>query len=110
MKQLLNIEKRKIELFKEANFYSEEVRRIVNENYGYDELYKGGLSIRTPMNSNYQVEALKALREGLEEYDRRHGWRGPLTNIKKKDWQKYIKNKNKMVHHNYLKLLCFPIY
>jgi len=58
--------------------------------YGYDDLYKGGLSVRTPLNSSYQVEALKALREGLEEYDKRHGWRGPVTNIKKLDWQNDI--------------------
>ncbi len=82
--------KRKIELLEEANFYSEEVRRIVSEIYGYDSLYKGGLSIRTPLNSNYQIEALKALREGLEEYDRRHGWRGPVTNLDIVDWEKSI--------------------
>jgi len=83
--------KRKIKIFEEANFYSEEVRRIVSNTYGYDSLYKGGLSIRTPLKSNYQIEALKALREGLEEYDRRHGWRGPVTNIKQVNWQKFIK-------------------
>ncbi len=89
-KKKIKIKKRKIKLLEEANFYTEEVRRIVNDNYGYDDLYKGGLSIKTPLNSYYQIEALKALREGLEEYDRRHGWRGPITNLKKEDWQKYI--------------------
>ena len=87
----IKTKKRKIELLEEANFYSEEVRRIVNDTYGYDELYKGGLSIRTPLNSKYQIEALKALREGLEEYDKRHGWRGPITNLDKAEWQNNIK-------------------
>jgi len=82
--------KRKIELLEEANFYSEEVRRIVSDIYGYDDLYKGGLSIRTPLNSDYQIEAVKALREGLEEYDKRHGWRGPITNLDAIDWQNNI--------------------
>ena len=82
--------KRKIKLLEEANFYSEEVRRIISDNYGYDNLYKGGLSVRTPLNSNYQIEAIKALRKGLEEYDRRHGWRGPIANIKKPNWQNDI--------------------
>ena len=86
----IKTKKRKIKLLEEANFYSEEVRRIVNDNYGYDDLYKGGLSIRTPLNSNYQIEAVNTLREGLQEYDRRHGWRGPVTNLSKKDWQNYI--------------------
>ena len=89
-KKEIKTKKRKIKLLEEANFYSEEVRRIVSDTYGYDDLYKGGLSIRTPLNSYYQIEALKALREGLEEYDRRHGWRGPITNIKTIDWQKNI--------------------
>ena len=89
-KKEIKTKKRKIKLLEDANFYSEEVRRIISDTYGYDDLYKGGLSIRTPLNSQYQIEALKALREGLEQYDRRHGWRGPITNIKTIDWQKNI--------------------
>jgi len=88
----IKTKKRKIKLLEEANFYSEEVRRIVSDTYGYDDLYKGGLSIRTPLNSNYQIKALEALRDGLEKYDRRHGWRGPITNLNLADWQKNIKN------------------
>ncbi len=87
----IKTKKRKIKLLEEANYYTEEVRRVISNNYGYDSLYKGGLSIRTPLNSSYQIEALKALREGLEEYDRRHGWRGPLTNISKVNWNEDVK-------------------
>ncbi len=86
IKKKIKLKKRKIKLLEEANFYSEEVRRKVSDNYGYDDLYKGGLSIRTPMNSNYQIEALKSLRKGLEDYDKRHGWRGVLNNIESKNW------------------------
>jgi len=89
-KKKIKTKKRKIELLEEANFYSEEVRRIVSDSYGYDDLYKGGLSIRTPLNSVYQIAALKSLREGLQEYDKRHGWRGPVTNINKADWKNHI--------------------
>ena len=91
IKKEIKLKKRKIKLLEEANFYSEEVRRIISDKYGYDQLYKGGLSIRTPLNSFFQIEALKALRKGLETYDRRHGWRGPLINIKKKDWVNDVK-------------------
>merc|ERR1712096_581939 len=89
-KKEIKTKKRKIKLLEEANYYSEEVRRIVSNIYGYDSLYKGGLSIRTPLNSNYQIEALKALREGLEEYDKRHGWRGPITNLDTLEWRNNI--------------------
>ena len=86
----IRIKKRKIELLEEANFYTEEVRRIISDTYGYDNLYKGGLSIRTPMNSEYQKETVYALRKGLESYDKRHGWRGPITNIVSKNWKNQI--------------------
>ena len=43
-KKEIKTKKRKIKLLEEANFYSEEVRRIVTNTYGYDELYKGGRS------------------------------------------------------------------
>ncbi|MDC6465722.1 penicillin-binding protein 1A [Pelagibacteraceae bacterium] len=87
----IKTKKRNIKLLEEANFYSEEVRRSISDTYGYDDLYKGGLSIRTPLNSNYQIAALNALRKGLEDFDRRHGWRGPLKNIKGKKWKENIK-------------------
>jgi penicillin-binding protein 1A len=84
----LKLKKRKIEIVNEANSYTEEVRRSVNENYGFEKLYSQGLSIRTPLNINYQIQAIKSLRKGIEEYDRRHGWRGPITNkLKNKNWE-----------------------
>ncbi|MDA8822695.1 penicillin-binding protein 1A [Candidatus Pelagibacter bacterium] len=87
----LNLKKRKIEIINEANSYTEEVRRSVNENYGFEKLYSQGLSIRTPLNINYQIQAINSLRQGIEEYDRRHGWRGPITNIiNDKNWKKKL--------------------
>ncbi len=43
--------------------------------------YEGGLSIRSTLDSNLQLIAQTALRAGLESYDRRHGWRGPIGTI-----------------------------
>ena len=90
-KSKINLKKRKIEIVNEANSYTEEVRRSVNQNYGFEKLYSQGLSIRTPLNINYQIQAIKSLRKGIEEYDRRHGWRGVITNkIKNKNWKKKL--------------------
>ena len=87
----LNLKKRKIEIVNEANYYTEEVRRTVNENYGFEKLYSQGLSIRTPLNIDYQIQSIKSLRKGIENYDRRHGWRGPITNSKiDKNWKKKL--------------------
>ena len=89
----IKLKKRKISLLKEAQSYSEEVRRIVNTEYGFKKLYSEGLSIFTPLNGRYQKAALKSLRYGIEQYDKRHGWRGPITNaIENKDWENKIKN------------------
>ncbi len=45
-------------------------------------LNEGGLSIRSTLDSNLQLIAQTALRAGLESYDRRHGWRGPIHTMK----------------------------
>ena len=87
----LNLKKRKIEIVNEANSYTEEVRRSVKENYGFEKLYSQGLSIKTPLNIDYQIQAIKSLRKGIEDYDRRHGWRGPITNkLKNGNWKNKI--------------------
>ncbi len=89
-KSIIKLKKRKIEIVNEANSYTEEVRRTVKNIYGYEKLYSQGLSISTPLNINYQIQALKSLRKGIEEFDRRKGWRGPITNKNKKNWKKKI--------------------
>ncbi len=64
-----------------AKDFAEEVRKFLYLKYGYEKLYENGLSVRSTVNTFYQDKAYKALKWGLEEYDRRHGWRGPIKNI-----------------------------
>jgi len=64
-----------------ADYFAEEVRRELAERYGDEALYKGGLSARTTIDPSLQIVAEKALRDGLISYDRRHGWRGPVTTL-----------------------------
>jgi len=88
------LKKRKIKLLQEANYYTEEIRRNIKDNYGYDKLYAEGFYIKSALDVNYQLYALSALRAGIESYDRRHGWRGPILNIKtEKSWEKKLKEK-----------------
>ena len=89
----IKLKRRKIEILNEANSYTEEVRRSIKEKYGFKKLYSEGLSIRTPLDINYQIQAINSLRKGIESYDRRHGWRGVLTNkIKDPNWKKQVDN------------------
>lgn len=70
-----------------AEFFAEEVRRELLAAYGEDTLYGGGLSVRSTLDPEMQRMAKKALVDGLVAYDRRHGWRGPVTRIDiSSDW------------------------
>lgn len=61
-----------------ASHFVEEVRRQIQSQYGEDALYNGGLSIRSTIDTRLQLAAARALRAGLESYDRRRSWRGPI--------------------------------
>lgn len=70
-----------------AEWFVEQVRRELFDIYGETALYDGGLSVRTTMQSNLQMIGEKALRAGLRRYDRRHGWRGPISTMELgEDW------------------------
>lgn len=63
----------------EAPYFAEEVRRELQDRYGEDALYKGGLAVRTSADPRLQAIAQTALRDGLIAFDRRRGWRGPVA-------------------------------
>ncbi len=91
----IKIKRRKIEIVNEANSYTEEVRRLIKEKYGFEKLYTQGLSIKSPLDINYQIKAIESLRDGIEAYDKRRGWRGPITNrILNSNWKNKIENLN----------------
>lgn len=62
-----------------ADYFVEEVRRELLADYGRDGLYRGGLTVRTTLDPQLQGFADRALHFGLSEYDRRHGYRGPIA-------------------------------
>ncbi len=57
--------------YNEAPFALEQVRLYVEEKYGKERLYKGGLKIYTTINSRLQRAAQKAVLTGLEEFESR---------------------------------------
>ena len=79
-----------------ADYFTEEVRRKLLRIYGEKALYEGGLSVRTTLEPEMQGYAEQRLREGLVAYDRRHGWRGPVTRISVDgDWVTRLKAQKK---------------
>jgi len=65
----------------DADYFVEEVRRLLYAKYGEKGLYDGGLQVRSTLDTRLQNAAVNALRAGLVRYDRRHGWRGAVSNI-----------------------------
>ncbi len=63
------------------DYFTDEIRRQMIRRFGEEEMMNGGLSIRATADPELQAEAARALRAGLERYDRGRGvWRG--TGIK----------------------------
>ncbi len=74
-----------------APYFTEEVRRELIQRYGEKGLYTAGLTVRTSLDPALQHDADVALRDALIAYDRRHGYRGPVTHIDvKDDWQAHL--------------------
>ncbi len=92
IKQKIKLNKRKKVYLEDTRYYVEDIRKDVVDQFGFDRVYKQGLNIKTPLNLELQNIATTSLRNGLENYDRRKGWRGPLGNIKNfNNWEKEVK-------------------
>jgi penicillin-binding protein 1A len=61
-----------------APYVTEMVRAEMIRRYGLD-AYTAGYNVVTTIDSRLQASATKSLRAALLEYDRRHGYRGPVA-------------------------------
>lgn len=59
-----------------GDYVAEMVRQLMVDRYG-EEAYTRGFRVYTTVRDGQQKAAVEALRRGLMEYDRRHGYRGP---------------------------------
>ncbi|MBN2320011.1 MAG: PBP1A family penicillin-binding protein [Acidobacteria bacterium] len=64
-----------------APHFLENVRQYLASRYSTDEIWRRGLQVYTTLNAEMQEAAYTALINGLEKYDRKTGWRGPIVNI-----------------------------
>ena len=88
-KEEIILKKNKKIYLEDAQYFIEDVRKSVIETLSYDKVYKQGFNINTPIDLNLQTIATKSLRDGLIAYDKRKGWRGPLTNkVYNSEWKK----------------------
>lgn len=64
----------------DAPYVAEMVRNEMQAKYG-DKVYTAGYRVYTTIDSRLEGAATVALRTGLLQYDRKHGWRGATASI-----------------------------
>src|SRR6266571_4328032 len=79
-----------------AEFVAEMVRQMLFERYPED-VYTRGFRVYTTIVRSDQEAAYEALRSGLLEYDRRHGYRGPeafidVKNVEEEDYEEALQD------------------
>lgn len=76
-----------------ASWFAEHVRRYLEKQFGVARLYRGGLKVYTTLDLKLQRSADSAVISGVEQMDKRLGYRGPVGRVKlekgeKPDWEK----------------------
>ena len=64
-----------------APYFTEDIRRYLENKYGSDQVHQGGLRVYTSLDMDLQRAANQAVLDGLAAYERRHGWKGHLENV-----------------------------
>lgn len=64
-----------------APWFIEAVRRELERRFGTEQVHEAGLRVYTTLDLDLQQTANKAVLDGLDTYERRHGWRGRLLNV-----------------------------
>ncbi len=62
-------------------YFVEHIRKTATARYGDRDLFKGGLKFYSTLDSRMQAAAENALRRGLENLERRLGFRGPIGSV-----------------------------
>ncbi len=57
-------------------YFNEQVRRYLEERFGEEQLYTGGLQVETSINLKMQEAARQAVQHNLRDHDKRQGYRG----------------------------------
>jgi penicillin-binding protein 1A len=72
-----------------APYYTEEIRKYLEEKYGYSGIYENGLQVYSNLDMNMQQIADRALSRGTRKLDKKHGWREIQIRLKPEEIQTY---------------------
>ncbi len=86
-------------------YFAEHVRRYLYNKYGSGRLYREGLKVYTTLDTSWQKQAQRTIMAGIENDDRRIGYRGALgwIDVKKTapDWEELNPPKKGMTDAEY---------
>jgi len=74
----------------QAYYFTEQVRRYLEESYGKEALETEGLTVYTSMSVNMQQAAQTAVRDNLHDHDKRNGFRGPERVLNAADGETFL--------------------
>ena len=92
----------------QSPYYLETVRRLLLERFSQKELLENGLQVYTAMDLNRQQAAQEALKKGLEELDKRQGYRGEEGSVEKKNWAEFIEKEGENLKKQLIKHFVIP--
>lgn len=102
-----------------SSHYAEWVIRQLTERYGSEQIYEGGLTVYTGMHAEHQRAAENALRSGLENLGRKHGWPGTALRVEVNLFETYYRQikgeflklaARKSIYANDAQLVSAPIW
>lgn len=64
-----------------ASFFSDSVKKELTQLYGSDNVFESGIVVRTTLDPRLQNIGISAFEKGIEDYDKKHGYRGALGKI-----------------------------
>ena len=91
--------------FSKAPYFIETIRQILIDKIGEKALLTSGLSVHTSLDLDMQKEAQTQLKKGLQDLDKRQGFRGPLKKIDPEQVDEFFEEREKkwiQKHRTYL--------
>jgi len=82
---------------KETAYFNEQVRRYLEDRFGEDLLYTGGLEVYTSINIALQQAAELAVRKNLRDHDKRRGYRGPRAQLSEEAQQAFLAEQTRLL-------------
>ena len=83
-----------------APHFVEHLRRYLSQKYGEKALYEDGLTVMVPAAIKYYEFASAAIEEGLEDFDQKKGYRGPVKNLNPKEGEIFKAEAKKELTHD----------